>query len=159
MAKMLIAYYSRSGHTQHMAEAIGKGASEVDGVDVEIRPVGELTAKDLLDYDAIVLGSPTYYGSMAWEIKKLLDESVEFHGQLEGKVGGAFTSAANIGGGNETAACDLLHALLIHGMIVQGVVRGDHYGPVAINDVDERSTRQCGHYGTMLAVLTARLAG
>jgi multimeric flavodoxin WrbA len=63
-------------------------------------------------------GSPTYYGTMAWELKKLLDESVKFHGKLRGKVGGAFTSSANVGGGNETTVLDILKALLIHGMVV-----------------------------------------
>ncbi len=111
------------------------------------------------DYDAIVIGSPTYYGSMAAEIKKLFDESVAFHGQLNGKVGGAFASSANIAGGNETTILDILNAMLIHGMIVQGCPSGDHYGPVAIGDIDDRARGNCRAFGKLLGELAVRLHG
>ncbi len=78
----------------------------------------------LLNADGIVIGSPTYYGGVAWPIKKLIDETIEYHGQLEGKVGGAFSSSSNIGGGNETTILSLLQAFLIHGMIIQSTRSG-----------------------------------
>ncbi len=157
MAKLLIAYYSRSGNTEKMSELIEEGA-RIEGVEVVRKAVGEVKAKDLLDYDGVILGSPTYYGSMAAELKKLLDKSVSFHGKLEGKVGGAFSSAANIGGGNETTIMDILKALLIHGMIIRGDSSGDHYGPVAINAPDRRAEAQCKRYGKRIAELTRRLS-
>ena len=159
MAKMLIGYYSRTRHTEHMASAIAEGARTVAGVAVEVKSIAELDARQLLEYDAILLGSPTYYGTMAWQLKKLIDESVAFHGQLSGKVGGAFASSANIAGGNETTILDILNALLIHGMVVRGVHNGDHYGPVAIGDVDERARENCLAYGKAVAELTVQLHG
>lgn len=159
MAKMLIIYYTRTQHTQGMAEIVADGARQVEGVTVEVRPVSQVEAKDLLEFDAIVMGSPTYYGSMAAELKQLVDDSVEFHGQLEGKVGGAFTSSANIGGGNETTIMDILKAMLIHGMIVQGSPSGDHYGPVAIGGADERAKGQCVNFGRLLGRLAVKLHG
>jgi len=159
MAKMLVCYYSRTKHTEHMAEAVGEGAREVSGAEVEVLPVGNVAARDLLGYDAIAMGSPTYYGTMAAELKQLLDESVAFHGQLEGKVGGAFASSANVGGGNETTVMDILKALLIHGMVVQGRSSGDHYGPVAIGAPDERATSQCADMGRVMAELAVKLHG
>jgi NAD(P)H dehydrogenase (quinone) len=159
MAKLLVAYYSRTKHTRHMAEKVAEGAKAEGGLDVDCKTVQDLSARELLDYDAIVVGSPTYYGSMAAEVKKLLDESVAFHGQLEGKVGGAFSSSANVGGGNETTVMDILKALLIHGMVIQGTASGDHYGPVAIGDVDDRSGEECRKLGRNVAALTKRLHG
>ena len=53
MTKMLVAYHSRTGHTQHMAEEVARSAGEVDGVDVDCRPVAEVDAGDLLAYDAM----------------------------------------------------------------------------------------------------------
>jgi NAD(P)H dehydrogenase (quinone) len=159
MAKMLVAYYSRTKHTRHMAEEVAEGAKAEGGLEVECKEVKDVPAKDLLKYDAIVLGSPTYYGGMAAEVKKLLDESVAFHGQLEGKVGGAFSSSGNIGGGNETTILDILQGLLIHGMVVQGTASGDHYGPVAIGDVDDRARKECRKLGRNVAALTKRLHG
>lgn len=157
MPKMLIGYYTRTRHTEHMAAAIAEGAKQNGGVEVDVKPVSQIHAKDLLAYDAIILGSPTYYGSMAAELKKLLDDTVAFHGQLAGRVGGAFASSANVGGGNETTILDILNALLIHGMAIQGMHSGDHYGPVAIGDVDDRARKICVTYGKMLAALTLKL--
>ncbi len=159
MAKMLVGYYSRTEHTRHMAEAVAEGARAEKGVQVDCTPVGKLSAGDLLNYHAIVLGSPTYYGSMAAELKKLFDDSVQFHGQLAGKVGGAFSSSANVGGGNETTVIDILKAMLIHGMVVQGSSSGDHYGPVAVGDPDDRARKECLKLGRSVAALAVKLHG
>jgi len=155
-SKVLILYYSRTGNTKQMAELVTEGARDAGG-EVILKDAGEAKAEELLDYDAIVIGSPVYYGSMAGEIKKLLDESVKFHGQLEGKVGAAFSSSANIGGGNETTILDILDALLIHGMVVQGNSAGDHYGPVSIGAPDERVEKQCRVLGKRVVALTDKL--
>ena len=159
MAKMLICYYTRTNNTMHMAEAVAEGAQSVSGVSVEVKAVSDVDAGELLAYDAIMMGSPTYYGTMAWEMKKLLDDSVTLHGQLDGKVGGAFSSSANVAGGNETTVMDILKALLIHGMVVQGSSSGDHYGPVAIGDLDDRSREQCLNHGKVVALLAVQLHG
>ncbi len=159
MAKMLIAYHSRGGNTKAMAELVQAGAAAVEGVEVTLKPVGEVEAASLVRYDAIVIGSPTYYGLPAAEVKRLIDDSVALHGQLEGKVGGAFSSSANIGGGNETTILAILQALLIHGMVVPGVPAGDHYGPVAIGAPDRRAGTQCKDYGRRIAMLAKRLHG
>jgi len=159
MPKMLIAYHTRGGNTRKMAELIHAGAVAVGDVQVDLKPVIEVEVRSLAGYDAIVLGSPTYYGLPSAEVKRLIDESVALHGQLEGKVGGAFTSSANIGGGNETTIMAILQALLVHGMVIPGVPTGDHYGPVAIGAPDRRAGTQCREYGKRLAALTKKLHG
>lgn len=153
MAKVMIIYYSRSGNTKKMAEFICEGVRKEEAIDVEVKPVQECEVEELLGADGVVIGSPTYYGSMASEVKKLLDDSIKFHGKLDGKIGGAFSSSGSIGGGNETTIMDILKALLIHGMIVQGTPKGDHYGPVSIGKPDERSKRLCIEYGQRIAKL------
>lgn len=139
-----------------MAALIGQGIVEADGAAI-IKPVHEVSVDELLTYDGMIIGSPTYYGSMAYQIKRLIDESVKLHGKLAGKIGGAFSSAANVGGGNETTILSIVQALLIHGMIVLGIPRGDHYGPVAINNPDSRSTKLCIDYGKQLSILASKL--
>ena len=140
--KVIVIYYSRSGTTKKMAEII---ADEIknNGVDIDLVSVTDMKASKLLKYDGIIVGSPTYYGTLAAQIKELFDESVAFHGQLDGKVGAAFSSAANIAGGNETTILSILEAMLIHGMVIQGNCKGDHYGPVAIGKVDARCEDNC----------------
>lgn len=159
MAKMLVCYYSQTGHTAGMAQAVAEGAKGVDGVAVDVKAVADVKAADLLNYDAVVLGSPTYYGTMAWQMKQLLDESVAFHGKLQGRVGGAFTSSGNIAGGGETTILSMLEGLLIHGMVCQGHPKGDHYGPVAIGKMDDRARGECRTHGKMLAELAVKLRG
>ncbi len=157
MAKILVAYYSVSGHTRKMAELIVEGIKKEETIDVVLKNVEELKVDELLEYQCIIIGSPVYYGSMAAPIKKLFDDSVKFHAKLDGRIGGAFASSANIGGGNETTILDILNAMLIHGMIVQGDPKGDHYGPVAIGAPDERSSRQCVRYGERLGKLAKKI--
>jgi len=159
MSKLLVTYYSRSGNTKAMAEIIANEFTN-NGEDVTLLPVTEVVIDSLIDYDGIFIGTPVYYGSMAAEVKKLIDESVKLHRKLDGKIGGAFASSANIGGGNETAILDIIHAMLIHGMIVQGDPKGDHYGPVAIREPDERAAENCIRFAKRYSeLLTERFNG
>ncbi len=158
MNKILIIYYSQSGNTKKMAELVKEGVEKEDEVDVDLKNVEDISTDDLLNYDGIIIGSPTYYGTMAWQIKKLLDDSVKFHGQLDGIVGAAFSSSANVGGGNETTIMDIIKAMLIHGMIIYGDPKGDHYGPVAIGSPDDRAKKCCLRLGERVAKMVKRLA-
>ncbi len=156
MAKGIVVYYSRSGNTTEMAQIIAKSMNEAN-LPTECKSVDKVKAEDLLAFDAIVVGSPTYYGHMAGPIKQLFDDSVTFHGKLDGKVGAAFSSAANIGGGNETTIMGIIEAMLIAGMVVRGDPQGDHYGPVSIGKPDDRVKRQCVRRGQRIAELTKKL--
>jgi len=156
MVKILIVYYSKTGHTEKMADAVEEAIKQ-EGVEAVKKKIEDTQVDELLNFDGIIIGSPCYYGTMAYPIKKLIDESVKFHGKLAGKAGAAFSSSANIGGGNETVILSILEALLIHGMIVQGEPKGDHYGPVGINEPDERALKGCRKLGQNVANLVKRL--
>ena len=156
MPKGLVIYYSRTGNTKEMAQIIAKAMNETD-LPTECKSIGDVKAKDVFGYDAIVIGSPTYYGQMAAQVKQLIDDLVGRHGELDGKVGAAFTSSANIGGGNETTIIGILEAMLICGMVVQGDPKGDHYGPVSINKPDRRVEKQCRRCGRRVAELTNKM--
>ena len=150
MSKVLIVYYSRSGNTERMANIIAEAIKE-NNVDVECKKVENTDPKELLDFDGVVIGSPTYYGSMAAEIKKLIDDSVTYHGKLEGKVGAAFSSAAITG--QETTVMSILEALLIHGMIIQGDSGGQHYGATTVGKPNESEKKWCQRFGRRIAEL------
>lgn len=154
--KALVIYYTRTGVTGKMAETIASTLRD-EGIPTDLFSVENFSLTTLPSYDLIVVGSPTYYGTMAAEVKKFLDESVRFHGDLEGKIGGAFTSSGNPAGGNETTVLSILEALLIHGMIVQGMAEGSHYGPVAIGEFDKRAEEDCKAYAQALSKLAKAL--
>jgi NAD(P)H dehydrogenase (quinone) len=158
MHRMIVLYHSRTGNTEKMAKAVAEGAAAA-GVEAVTAKVEGFKAERLKDYGAIAIGSPTYYGGMAAEVKRLLDESVRLHGALDGKVGGAFATSANVGGGNETTILDLLQAMLIHGMVIQGTHVGGHYGPVAIGAPDQRALEECRALGRRMAKLMDVVGG
>lgn len=159
MADILVTYFSKTGHTEAMAKRIAGAAGEVDGVKVGVRPVEDVTPDDLLDFDGIIMGSPVYYGTMAAPLKALIDASVKHHGELEGKVGGAFSSSGVMGGGNETTVLNIITCLLVHGMIVKGVAKGPHYGPTCQGEPDDDAQNRCAEYGRDIAELCVELFG
>lgn len=154
--KVLVVYFSKTGVTAQMAQAIGKALKE-EKVHVDVLPVEKVKADDLANYKGIIVGSPTYYGTLAWQLKKLLDESVALHGRLDNRVGGAFASSANLAGGNETTLFSILQALLIHGMIIQGDCDGDHYGPVSLGDDMDVAERKCRRFAQRFAQLLRKI--
>ena len=156
MAKAIVIYYSRSGNTKKMAETIAGAMNNAD-LPTDCKSVNEIKPQDLLDFDAIVVGSPTYYGQMAGPIKQLFDDLVSSHGKLDGKVAGAFTSSANIAGGNETTILSIIEAMLISGMVLQGDPKGDHYGPVSIGRPDERAKNNCERFALRIVNLTKKV--
>lgn len=158
MSKGIVIYYSRSGNTKDMAEIIADAMNET-GLQTDCKSIESVSSDDLPGYDAIVIGSPTYYGQMASPIKTLIDEMVSRHGALDGKIAAAFTSAANIGGGNETTIIGILEAFLIAGCVIQGDPEGDHYGPVSISKPDNRVKQQCIRRGRRIAELTQKIYG
>ncbi len=156
--RILLSYYSKSGTTEKMAKEIAKGIEKTD-VDLVIKKISEVDIDSLPEFDGLILGSPTYYGLPSAEIKEFLDKSIKYHEKLDGMVGGAFTSSENIAGGNETTIMAILEALLIHGMIIKGISKGnyDHYGPVVIGKPDKKELEQCRNYGREVASLVRKI--
>jgi NAD(P)H dehydrogenase (quinone) len=141
MKKVLVAYYSKSGNTEKMAGMIAN-VLKAKGVEADLKKVEDINVDSLPSYDGYIVGSPNYFGGMAWPVKKFFDDSVKYFKKLEGKLGAAFTTTGMIGGGGETVVLDILKAFLIHGCVVQGLCSAGHYGPVSIGAPDERITRE-----------------
>jgi NAD(P)H dehydrogenase (quinone) len=143
MAKVLVLYHSTYGHLETMARAVAEGAASVEGVTVDIKRVAEtvpeelaiashykmdqdapiVTVDDLKDYDAIIVGAGTRFGTVASQMRAFWDQTggLWFTGALIGKVGGAFTSTASQHGGQETTLIGFHHTLMHHGMVVVGL--------------------------------------
>ena len=123
-----------------------------------IKTAERTSLKDLAESDAIIVGSPTYYGVMAAPVKKLIDESVDIHGKLEGKVGAAFTSSGGSATGAETTMISILEAMLVHGMIIQGNPEDKHYGIAVVGRPIKKDIDQCRKFGRKVAELASRLS-
>lgn len=142
MAKVLVLYYSSYGHIETMAEAVADGARSA-GADVTVKRVPELvpeeiarqsglkldqkapvaTPNELGDYDAIIFGAPTRFGTMAAQMRNFIDQTggLWAEGKLVGKVGSAFTATATQHGGQESTLLSFHTTLLHHGMVVVGL--------------------------------------
>src|SRR4030042_591504 len=147
--KVLIAYYSRYGHTFQLAQAVVEGVKSAGGVEAVLRKIQEFpevekellkdpygkqvleaqkdipvcTLDDLREADGLVIGSPTRYGNMAAQVKKFVDSTGELwiKGSLEGKPAGFFTSTATTHGGQETTPLSMMIPFIHLGMLIVGV--------------------------------------
>ena len=121
---VLITYYSKTAHTQTLAEEVAKGAQSIPGVQVVLKSIDQTTTKDLLEADAIIIGSPVYNANLAPEVVQFMS-AWPFEGNpLKDKIGAAFVTAGGISAGEELAQVNILHSMLIFGMIVVG---GDNW--------------------------------
>jgi flavorubredoxin len=95
MKKVLIAYISRTGKTQQMADFVAEGV-RMTGNAADVKKITELkTEKDLQGYDGYVFGSPTYHRTMPPIMETFL--FMAHKAGLTGKVGGAFGSYTHSG--------------------------------------------------------------
>jgi flavodoxin I len=90
MSKILIVYYSRTGNTEKMAVATAEGARAVQGTEVEVK--FQASTEELINYDAIVIGTPTYHHDMSLDMKNLFEEAAVKNINLKNKIGAAFGS-------------------------------------------------------------------
>jgi NAD(P)H dehydrogenase (quinone) len=147
--KILVVYYSMYGHILQMAQAAAAGIKEAAGVEPVLRRVREFedvekdipnhehalavwnrqqdipvcTLDDLKAADGYLFGTPTRYGNMTAQMKRLFDSTAQLWlaGAFEGKPAGVFTSTATAHGGQETTPLTMMPPLLHLGMIVVGV--------------------------------------
>ena len=90
MRKVLVIYYSRSGNTEKMAKAVAEGAKSDKNLAVDLSY--HIEAEELSNYDAILLGTPTYHTQIPIEFKNLFEEASAKQINLKNKVGSAFGS-------------------------------------------------------------------
>ncbi|MBN9536570.1 MAG: NAD(P)H:quinone oxidoreductase [Alphaproteobacteria bacterium] len=155
MTKVLVLYYSSYGHIETMAKAVAEGAREA-GAQVDIKRVPETVPEavakgahfkldqeapvakieDLVNYDAVVIGTGTRFGRMSSQMASFLDQAggLWAKGALHGKVGGAFTSTATQHGGQETTLFGIITNLLHFGMVVVGLDYG-HAGQMTLDEI------------------------
>jgi len=113
-------YYSQSGNTKAMAEAVQYGARQVNGVKVRLLEIKEAVTRDILAADAIILGSPVYNGNVAPPVLEFIN-SWPFEGApLRDKIGAVFVSAGGISAGEELVQMSIISAMLVNRMIIVG---------------------------------------
>ena len=119
MAKIAVVYHSGYGHTQRMAQAVAEGANaDLLAIDAE----GNLPEDGwdtLAAADAIIMGSPTYMGSVSWQFKKFADASSKpwFTLAWKDKIFAGFTNSASMNGDKLSTLHYLFTLAMQHGGI------------------------------------------
>jgi NAD(P)H dehydrogenase (quinone) len=150
----IVVYDSKTGNTEKMALAISQGMQQ-NGVDTRVKRVDKATLNDLMEADAIVLGSPTYFANMTTKMKDFIDKSIKIYpDKLADKAGAAFTVCDGVGGDMTVLA--FLQAMLLHRMVVIGPESGG-FGAVQVGDVDEKCLSDCQAFGNRIAAFTVAL--
>ena len=142
---LLLVFYSRTGSTERLAGAAADAGREA-GASVRVRRAREVVGRDVMEKsdgwlanadrmnglydaptaddaewaDAILFGTPCYFGAMATELKAFLDGLGPQwkKGRLADKVGGALASVSWPHGGSEVVTMSLYAPMAHLGMII-----------------------------------------
>ncbi len=156
---ILVLYFSRSGNTKKLAEAIAGGVDAVEGMHGLLKDTTEVTKDDFLGAEGIIAGSPVYFGGMASQLKDVFDRFVTVRQKMGDKIGAAFTTSGDLSGGKETTMLSIIQALMIYGMIVVGdpLDATGHYGVSCTGAPDEKTLTNARKLGMRVAALAKKL--
>lgn len=119
--KIVVVYHSGYGHTVKIAEAVARGAAAINGASIELVTAEEAPGRwELLDgADAIIMGGPTYMGSLSAPFKAFMDATSHLQyveKRWEGKVAAGFTNGASRGGDKQNSLVQLMTFAARHQM-------------------------------------------
>ena len=153
--RMTVLYYSKTGNTLKMAEAIATGMQSIAKAEAKSFSIERIDEDWLKTSKCVVVGSPIYMASVSGKVKEWLEGPCLKYG-LSGKLGGAFATSDYIHGGGELGIRTILDHMMVLGMLtfsgggafVKPVI---HLGPVAINKNLEASRELFEIYGKRMA--------
>ncbi len=114
-----IIYASQTGNTEMAAESIQDGIlGKYPFIQVRLMDLreNEVDLDFLEKSEAVIFGTPVYFTSMSWELKRWFDQS--FRIDLRGKLGAVFVTAQSAAGGTDTAIMEVARHMLAKGMLV-----------------------------------------
>ncbi|MDE0123167.1 MAG: flavodoxin family protein [Bryobacterales bacterium] len=157
---VLVAYFSQTGNTESMAEAVAEGARSEDA-DVVVKRIGDVTKADLEAADGIALGSPVHMGDVAVEVRSALVDWAYGKGfwrsrGLENKACAVFATGGAPSNGKEFTMLSMALGLLQYGMVLVTPYGG--LGASATTGVPEHEKGVGEHELSEARGLGARLA-
>lgn len=149
MTKTVVIYHSGYGHTQRMAQSVAEGAdAELLAIDADGN-LPEGAWETLADADAIIMGSPTYMGSVSWQFKKFADASSKpwFSRAWAHKVFAGFTNSGSMNGDKHST----LHYLFTLAMQHGGVWVGNNMMPSNTKAAQRNDPNYLGSFAGAMA--------
>jgi multimeric flavodoxin WrbA len=124
MKKLAVVYHSAQGHTRHIAERVAEGAESVAATEVHVLKAEDLASapEELLRFDGLILGSPTYLGGVSGPFKSFMDSTGRLwrSQQLKGRLASGFTVSSLPAGDKQTTLLSMFVFAMQHGMIWVG---------------------------------------
>ncbi|MFO1271896.1 MAG: flavodoxin family protein [Rubrivivax sp.] len=124
MTKLAIIYHSGHGHTEHIARRVLEGAQQVDGVEAHLIKAEDMGTRpnDLVEFDGIIMGSPTYLGGVSGPFKSFMDATGRLWAQqgLKGKLAAGFTVSSLPAGDKQSTLLSMFVFAMQHGMLWVG---------------------------------------
>jgi multimeric flavodoxin WrbA len=124
MTKLAIIYHSAHGHTEHIARRVLEGAQQVEGVEAHLIKAEDMGTRpnDLVDFDGIIMGSPTYLGGVSGQFKTFMDSTGRLWGKqgLKGKLAAGFTVSSLPAGDKQSTLMSMFVFAMQHGMLWVG---------------------------------------
>jgi NAD(P)H dehydrogenase (quinone) len=161
--KIAIIYHSETGNTRRMAEIITEGAAAAsEQIEARSFDCRDWDADFVAASKAVILGCPTYQGTLSWPLKRWLDEGGV---DLAGKLGGCFASQNWPGGGGaDLAEITIIAGMLVRGMLVYsgGIKVGQpflHFGAVSTRAPEGLYVERCRKLGENIALKALELFG
>ena len=162
---VLVLYDHKGAAIEALAGVAAEGVESSGLAQAQVKRIEEAVRGDLLDCDAIMLGSPNWSG-VTGSMKLWLDDQGDLweDGSLAGKPGAALTSGWGRHSGLEMTLLQLIHWMLACGMVVVGLPwsdrmrrSGSYYGATATGGVSEDDLAQARELGARLAWAADRL--
>lgn len=120
--KVCVIYHSPYGHTAKVAQYIAQGAEQA-GAEVHLLSVAA-PQWDLLDQaDVIVMGCPTYMGSLTSALKQFMEDSSKrwLARTWQGKLAAGFTNGGGLSGDKLAVLQQINLFAMQHGMLWAGL--------------------------------------
>ncbi|GAB4457740.1 MAG: flavodoxin family protein [Armatimonadaceae bacterium] len=121
MAKIAVVYFSGYGHTKVIAESVARGAQAVEGTEVRLINADQWQEhQDFLnEADGHIYGSPTYMGSVSWQVKKFFEETstIWYQQAWKDKIAAGFSNSMGLSGDKLNTLQDMVTFAAQHSMI------------------------------------------
>ncbi len=124
MTRLAIIYHSGHGHTEFIARQVLEGARQVKGIEAHIVRAEDAATRpdDLVQYDGLVLGSPTYLGGVSGPFKTFMDATGRLWSRqgLRGRLAAGFTVSSLPAGDKQSTLLSMFVFAMQHGMLWMG---------------------------------------
>lgn len=171
---ILVAYDTRTGHTERMARAIVEGIVLVEGAQAVLRAQDDVSDEEIVVAAGILVGSPVHWGNLSADTKVFLDRVANLlvarkelgrDATPHHRSAGAFVTGGSVSSGKELARIAILTAFVNMRFVIVGAVDADGFGTLGAQattgeadpGLSEQELDEARSFGKRFAEVTRRL--